>query len=82
MTANVIVPIEPTVQACSPLDAMIDERSWREALTDGTASTVLTETQFGQAWSIRAVVGLRLVDESNLLTPPGGALRQGFSASS
>jgi putative copper resistance protein D len=42
------------------VSAMIDERSWREALTDGTASTVLTETQFGQAWSIRAVVGLML----------------------
>jgi copper resistance protein D len=40
--------------------ASIDDSSWTAAITDGTAATVLTDTQFGRAWLVRIVAGLLL----------------------
>ena len=40
--------------------ASIDDASWTAAITDGTAATVLTDTQFGRAWLVRIVAGLLL----------------------
>lgn len=42
------------------VSAAIDDRHWREALSDGTALTVLTELHFGRAWAVRAVIGASL----------------------
>lgn len=42
------------------VSAAIDDRHWREALSDGTAWTVLTELHFGQAWAVRAIIGASL----------------------
>ena len=40
--------------------ASIGDGSWTAAITDGTAATVLTDTQFGRAWLVRIVTGLLL----------------------
>ena len=40
--------------------ASIDDASWATAIMDGTAATVLTDTQFGRAWLVRIVAGLLL----------------------
>jgi copper resistance protein D len=40
------------------VSASIDDAPWMQTLADGTAMTVLTGTQFGQAWLARLAVGL------------------------
>jgi copper resistance protein D len=40
--------------------ASIDDASWSQSLADGTANTVLTDTQFGQAWLARLAAGVLL----------------------
>jgi copper resistance protein D len=40
------------------VSAAIDDAPWRSAIADGTAATVLTGTQFGKVWLVRAIVGL------------------------
>ena len=35
--------------------ASIDDVSWTAAIADGTAATVLTDTQFGRAWLVRVI---------------------------
>jgi copper resistance protein D len=42
------------------VSAAIDDGPLSQPLADGTAATVLTETQFGQAWIVRIVVGTLL----------------------
>lgn len=42
------------------VSAAIDDGPWDRALADGTAVTVLTETQFGHAWIVRIAVAIVL----------------------
>jgi copper resistance protein D len=42
------------------VSAEIDDRTWHGALADGAVWSILTDTHFGQAWAIRAIVGVML----------------------
>jgi putative copper resistance protein D len=49
------------------VSAAIDDGPWSGVLADGTASTVLTGTQFGQTWIVRLVAGLGLAAAAGLV---------------